>query len=221
MNKIAICQPYFAPYIGYFQLINAVDVFVSYDDVNFINRGWINRNKIMVANSEKTFTIPLKNRSQFKKINETMIDWQNKDISKLVKTLQMSYGKAKYKDDVLDIVSKILDSKVDTVSELALISLQQFCNYLDIDTTFKVSSIERYERTDDRVKNLVNICYAERAHHYVNPIGGTKLYNKEEFHSHGIRLNFLEGSPSLSIIDVCMSIPKEEIKDKLTECRLI
>jgi hypothetical protein len=221
MNKIAICQPYFAPYIGYFQLINAVDVFVSYDDVNFINRGWINRNKIMVANNEKTFTIPLKNRSQFKKINETMIDWQNKDISKLVKTLQMNYSKAKYKDDVLDIVSKILDSKVDTISELALVSLQQFCNYLDIDTTFKVSSIERYEKTDDRVKNLVNICYAEGAHHYVNPIGGTKLYNKEEFRSHGIRLNFLEGSPSLSIIDVCMSIPKEEIKDKLTECRLI
>lgn len=221
MNKIAICQPYFAPYIGYFQLINAVDVFVSYDDVNFINRGWINRNKIMVANSEKTFTIPLKNRSQFKKINEIMIDWQNKDISKLVKTLQMNYSKAKYRDDVLDIVSKILDSKVDTISELALVSLQQFCNYLDIDTTFKVSSIERYEKTDDRVKNLVNICYAEGAHHYVNPIGGTKLYNKEEFRSHGIRLNFLEGSPSLSIIDVCMSIPKEEIKDKLTECRLI
>lgn len=221
MNKIAICQPYFAPYIGYFQLINAVDVFVSYDDVNFINRGWINRNKIMVANNEKTFTIPLKNRSQFKKINETMIDWQNKDISKLVKTLQLNYSKAKYKDDVLDIVSKILDSKVDTISELALVSLQQFCNYLDIDTTFKVSSIERYEKTDDRVKNLVNICYAEGAHHYVNPIGGTKLYNKEEFRSHGIRLNFLEGSPSLSIIDVCMSIPKEEIKDKLTECRLI
>lgn len=221
MNKIAICQPYFAPYIGYFQLINAVDVFVSYDDVNFINRGWINRNKIMVANNEKTFTIPLKNRSQFKKINETMIDWQNKDISKLVKTLQMNYSKAKYRDDVLDIVSKILDSKVDTISELALVSLQQFCNYLDIDTTFKVSSIERYEKTDDRVKNLVNICYAEGAHHYVNPIGGTKLYNKEEFRSHGIRLNFLEGSPSLSIIDVCMSIPKEEIKDKLTECRLI
>lgn len=221
MNKIAICQPYFAPYIGYFQLINAVDVFVSYDDVNFINRGWINRNKIMVANNEKTFTIPLKNRSQFKKINETMIDWQNKDISKLVKTLQLNYSKAKYKDDVLDIVSKILDSKVDTISELALVSLQQFCNYLDIDTTFKVSSIERYEKTDDRVKNLVNICYAEGAHHYVNPIGGTKLYNKEEFRSHGIRLNFLEGSPSLSIIDVCMNIPKEEIKDKLTECRLI
>ena len=221
MNKIAICQPYFAPYIGYFQLINAVDLFVSYDDVNFKKGGWINRNKIQINGQEKFISIPLIKQSSFKKINQIEVNWNDRNIGKIIKTIEESYSKATYRDEVLNIVSRIFNSGADTIAELSLASLQEFCLYLDIETQFKVSSIERYEKTDDRVKNLVNICCAEGAHHYVNPIGGTKLYNKEEFRSHGIRLNFLEGSPSLSIIDVCMSIPKEEIKDKLTECRLI
>lgn len=221
MHKIAICQPYFAPYIGYFQLINAVDVFVSYDDVNFIKGGWINRNKWVVNGEESMFSIPLRGQSPNKKINETMIDWKNKSLRKFLKTLESSYSKAKNKDDVLEIVNTILDSRAETIAQLSLLSLQHFCKYLDIGTEFKVSSIERYEKTGDRVKNLVNICYAEGARHYINPIGGTKLYDKKEFSSYGINLNFLQGSPSLSIIDVCMNIPKEEIKNKLNECRLI
>ena len=221
MDKIAICQPYFAPYIGYFQLINAVDVFVSYDDVNFINKGWTNRNKIMINGNEKTLTIPLKNKSQFKRINETVVVWDSKYITKFMKTMQVIYSRAKYKNEVLEIVTKVFDQKPDLISNLALASIEEFCKYLDIDTTLKVSSIEGYEKTADRVKNLINICQAEGIHNYVNPIGGTKLYNKEEFHSHGVKLNFLEGSRSLSIIDVCMNTSKEEVKERLTECRLI
>lgn len=68
--KIAIMQPYIFPYIGYFQLINAVDKFIIYDDVNYIKQGWINRNKILLNNEDYLFTFPLKNASSYKKINE-------------------------------------------------------------------------------------------------------------------------------------------------------
>ena len=91
MKKIALCQPYFAPYIGYFQLINEVDVFVSYDDVNFIKGGWIHRNKLTVNKTEKLFNIPLLKQTSFKKINETEVNWDDGNLKKLIKTIEQSY----------------------------------------------------------------------------------------------------------------------------------
>ena len=104
MSKIAVCQPYFAPYLGYFQLINEVDMFVMYDDVSFIKGGWINRNKIFVNGQEKLFCIPLKKQSSFKKINETMVDWDNKITGKFIKTLEMSYSNSKYRTKIIPMV---------------------------------------------------------------------------------------------------------------------
>jgi hypothetical protein len=221
MSKIAICQPYFVPYMGYFQLINAVDVFVSYDDVNFITRGWIHRNKIKVGGKETFITIPLKNKSQHKKINEISIDWSDRRIVKLMKTIQMSYNKSKYKDEVLAILEQIFESKPDLISELALTSIMSFCRYLDIETCIKVASTETYEKTEDRVENLINICKKEEIFHYINPIGGRSLYDKDEFQSRGVKLNFIQGIGSMSIIDVCMNNSKEEVKDILKDYRLL
>ncbi len=221
MSKIAICQPYFAPYMGYYQLINAVDVFVSYDDVNFIKNGWINRNRIMVNGAERLFTIPLKSQSSFKKINETLIDWDSKHIKKFFKTLEQAYSKAEYKNEVMAVMERIFEQRPDSISGLALTSLQEFCKYLEIDTEIKVSSLEGYEKVGDRVKNLINICETENIHHYINPIGGTKLYDKEEFESYGVKLNFIQGMGSLSIIDVCMSRTKEEIQNDLDKFKLV
>ena len=56
--KTAIMQPYIFPYLGYFQLVNCVDTFVFYDDVNFIKRGWINRNKILINGKEVLLSFP-------------------------------------------------------------------------------------------------------------------------------------------------------------------
>lgn len=221
MTKIAICQPYFAPYLGYFQLLNAVDIFVSYDDVNFIKGGWINRQRILINGKDHLFTIPLKKPSQNKKINETYIDWDSKGIKKLFKTLHMGYAKSKYKNDVLDILQDIFKKKPDTISILALESIRSFCRYLDIDINLKISSDERYKKTGDRSFDLINICKQEKATHYINPIGGIKLYNKEEFKKESIELNFLKGTGSLSIIDVCMKYPVEEIKQQLGDFKLI
>ena len=80
--KVAIMQPYFFPYIGYFQLINAVDKFIIYDDVNYINRGWINRNQVLINGKESYITVPLKDASQNKLIKDITIsietNWQEK-----------------------------------------------------------------------------------------------------------------------------------------------
>lgn len=221
MNKIAICQPYFAPYLGYFQLLNEVDTFVSYDDVNFIKGGWINRNKIWAHEGEMLFCIPLINQSQFKKINETEIDWGNRKMKKLTKTFNMAYSTSKYKNDVMDVLEAIFNKKPDLISELALDSIKCFCDYLDISVEIKVASHEGYEKTEDRVQNLVNICKKENMSHYINPIGGQKLYNKDVFASHNLTLSFLQGTPSLSIIDVCMNNSIEQVREKLQDFRII
>lgn len=221
MSKIAVCQPYFAPYLGYFQLINEVDMFVMYDDVSFIKGGWINRNKIFVNGQEKLFCIPLKKQSSFKKINETMIDWDNKITGKFIKTLEMSYSNSKYRTKIIPMVREIFNNKPQTISELSINSIKIFCEYLKIETPIKISSVENYQKEGDKTKNLINICEQENKKHYINPIGGVKLYSKEEFLENGIKLNFLKGTPSLSIIDVCMNFSKDEIRNKLTDCRLI
>ena len=71
--KLAIMQPYLFPYLGYFQLIAAVDKFVFYDDVNFIKNGWINRNRLLISGKVNYITIPLSGASSFLKINQVLV----------------------------------------------------------------------------------------------------------------------------------------------------
>ena len=106
--KVAIMQPYFAPYIGYFQLINEVDIFVIYDDVNFIKKGWINRNNILINGQPNLFSIPLINVSQNKKINETYISLDQKWKTEFLKRIQIAYKKAPYFEEAYVLVKKII-----------------------------------------------------------------------------------------------------------------
>lgn len=221
MKKIAICQPYFAPHLAYFQLINAVDVFVSYDNVNFITRGWINRNKIIVNKKEWLFSIPLKSQSQHKKINEIEIDWSNRLIDKTIKTMKQAYSRSKNKHSVSEVVDKIFNQKPALISELSFLSIKEFCNYLEIDTQLKIASHEKYSRVEDKTENLINICKLENANHYINPIGGIDLYDKSDFMKRQIDLSFMNGICGLSIIDVCMNNSKEEIKKQLEDYSLV
>ncbi len=85
--KIAIMQPYIFPYIGYFQLIHAADVFVFYDDVNYINRGWINRNRILLNGKDQLFTIPCKEASQNKLIKDIEVLADKKAFQKMLTTM--------------------------------------------------------------------------------------------------------------------------------------
>jgi len=216
--KIAVMQPYFLPYFGYFQMVNSVDTFVFYDNVTYIKNGWINRNKIKGGT---IFTIPLQKQSSNCLIQDTKILNDLRNTKKILKTIQQTYSKSPYFNEIFDIIEDLFQNQPSTISELAINSIIKFSKYLDINTKFKISSKENYKKGSDKITSLINICSQEKIKNYINPIGGQSLYNKENFLSYGVNLNFIQTTPSLSIIDTCMTTPKEKIKEQLNNYKLI
>jgi len=230
---IAIMQPYIFPYVGYFQLINAVDKFIIYDDVNFINKGWINRNNILVSGKAHLFTIPLKDASQNKLINEVSLLRTDAWQKKLLKTVQQSYQKAPYYQKAFVLIEEIVNLDVDTIQELTFQALTRTCNYMGI-TTEIIPSSTIYNNTHLKgQERILDICKQEKADHYINPIGGMELYDKEKFEKEGIKLDFIKSVlypytqfknafvPWLSIIDILMFNDPEEIRKQLQAYELI
>ena len=207
--KIAIMQPYFAPYLGYFQLIEESDIFVFYDDVNFITRGWINRNFIDVQNRSHRFTIPLIKASQNKKINEIDVKWDCKEMSKLLKTFDHTF---KDKPIASTIIERIAHLKPKTIADMAIMSIELLCTELGIKTQLKRSSELEYTKASGKALNLIEICKIYKATDYINAEGGQELYSKKEFTNHGVSLQFLKGLPSTSLLNI---IDTPTIKNKL------
>jgi len=212
-------QPYFFPYIGYF------------DDVNFIKRGWINRNRILINGKPSYFTVQLNKASQNYLINEITI---NDNRSKLKKSVELSYKKAPQFNDVWPIIEFCMNVEIESVSELAMVSVKEVCRYLDIKTELEISS-ELYPETKgmDRAERLLAICKKNNADTYINSIGGESLYSKEVFKKQGVKLLFIQSEKinysqnipeflsNLSIIDVLMWNSKSVVKDYLTKYQLI
>jgi len=233
--KLAIMQPYFFPYLGYFQLINAVDKFIFYDDVNFIKQGWINRNKILLNNKEFLFSIPIKNISPNKKINETEIASKQyeKWMEKFLRTIYSAYNKAPSFDIVNSMIEKTIEDNFEYISKLTIESIKNVCNYLNIETTFELSS-ESYSDSlgFEKAERLIDICKKNNADHYINPIGGMEIYTKEVFEKKNVKLSFLstnnikydqyggEFISNLSIIDIMMFNSKDRIIEMLNKYKL-
>ncbi len=226
-------QPYFLPYIGYLQLLKAVDKFVVYDDVNFIMRGWINRNNILVNGKPHLFTIPLKDASQNKLIRDVRISADEQWKKKLLKTISQSYQKAPFYSTVFPLVEKITYFETDKISELAVNALIAIKNYLDIPTEI-VSSSAVYGNSDLKAQErILDICKREKAERYLNPSGGKELYSKEKFDAHDIALFFIQSKPViytqfsndfvpwLSILDVLMFNEPHTVNDLLDKYELI
>ena len=231
--KLAVMQPYIFPYIGYFQLIRSVDKFVFLDDVNFIKRGWINRNRILLGEKSFLFTIPLNKISQHTPINQTEIshdtDWQ----SKLLKTFEQAYKKAPQFMPVMEIISPILRGKYKYISELAVSSVKAVSNYLTIETKFTDSS-EIYRNNELKGENrIIDICLKEKTSIYINAAGGRELYEPENFDRKGIELRFINSAPciyrqfgmdfqsNLSIIDVLMFNERDDVRNFLGNYTLL
>ncbi|MBP6410301.1 MAG: WbqC family protein [Pseudarcicella sp.] len=231
--KIAIMQPYIFPYIGYFQLINAVDKFIVYDDVSFINKGWINRNKILVNGQENTFTIPLIEASQNKLINTIAIQKKELWLPKLLKTIEQSYKKSPQFEEIFPIIQSIFQSEYSTINQLIIESTKQICNYLAIKTQIVDSSCLYNNQHLKAQERILDICKQENCTEYINPIGGIELYNKNDFFEKDIQLYFLKTKsieyqqfknnfvPYLSILDVLMFNSKTEIETLLNEYELL
>lgn len=221
--KLAIMQPYFLPYLGYFQLIHAVDKFVILDDVNFIKKGWVNRNRILVNNEPSSFSLPLKSISQNKKINELYRFRDDKWEKKFFNTLYHSYGKAPFYENVFNLIESIIHHEEDNLSQFLTDSLKTLNSYLGIKTTIKRSSENYRNQYLKGAERLIDICHQESADEYINPPGGKSLYNKEEFKEKGINIYFLEPGnvqynqyknhfiPGLSILDIMMFNSPQDI----------
>ena len=232
---LGIMQPYLFPYIGYYQLINAVDKFVVYDDVNFIKQGWINRNRILLNCNEHIFTVPLSNVSSFQAINKTEINYKLFPAwkAKFLKTLAQSYTKAPNYAAVSELIDNTLSQNQATISQMAATSIVETCQYLGIEKKFVLTS-EIYHNNDLKAyERVIDICKKEGAIAYINPVGGQELYSKEIFMDAGLKLNFIKSKsvtypqfncafvPWLSIIDLLMFLSKEEILAFINSCELI
>jgi len=233
--KLGIMQPYLFPYIGYFQLINSVDKFVIYDDVNFIKQGWINRNRILSPQGDLLFTVPLKKAGSFSKIKEIELndklykDWK----AKFFKTLEQTYRKAPYFYDSANVIDSILSEHNPSISDLAYVSLKNICDYLNIQKDFVQTSSIYNNQSLPGTERVIDICKQEKANHYINPIGGQTLYDKSYFNANGLELSFInslpieykqfknEFIPWLSIIDVIMFNSIEDIQALLNQYKLI
>lgn len=223
-------QPYFFPYLGYFQLINAVDKYVLCDDLNYIKNGWINRNYYVVNHEKKLFTISLKKASQNKLINEIEI---GDDFYRWIKTIQVNYPKAPYYKAVIELVEKIVSYENRCLSDFIINSIKEILFYLHIDTPILISSQLEKDCSLKCTDKVINICEILGADVYINAIGGYKLYDKAQFASRNIDLKFIktdivpyrqlngEFIPSLSILDVMMFNSVEEIGVMLGKYKLI
>tara|TARA_R110002153_G_scaffold231210_1_gene384424 strand:- start:199 stop:906 length:708 start_codon:yes stop_codon:yes gene_type:complete len=234
VNRVAIMQPYFMPYIGYFQLINSVDEFVIYDNIQYTKKGFINRNKILFNGTDRGFTLPIKKDSDYLDVTEREVSgvWL-KDSDKLINLIKQSYKKAPYFDSSIALVVECI--KYDNLNLFDFIynSVRVLCKHLDIDTQIVKSSdiaINHSLKSQDKV---IAICKARKATTYINAIGGQKLYTKSEFKEQGIDLAFIktnpiqykqfneEFKPWLSIIDLIMFNSKEDLNKHINNYNLI
>lgn len=227
--KLAIMQPYFFPYIGYFQLIHAVDQFVVYDDVNFIKQGWIARNKILLNGDEFMISLQLNGASSYKHINEINVGG---NAEKLVKTIQQAYRKAPFFSECFPVFEGVLRSSEDNLGRFLFHLIRSVSQYLDIQTPLILSSELPKDCNLKGQDKVVHICEVLGAHTYFNVAGGKELYSKEFFREHGIELKFINSKPIiykqfvdpfvpwLSIIDVMMFNPVGSIHNMLERYEL-
>ena len=227
-------QPYFMPYIGYFQLISSVDEFIIYDNIQYTKKGWINRNRISVNGKDQLITAPLKKDSDYLDIEKRELSksWDY-DRIKILNTIKNGYKKSSNFEEAYSIIELCLLNDKINLFEFIYNSIEIINNYLDIDTRIIISSsidIDHSLRSQDKV---IAICKSRGATEYINSIGGIDLYKKEDFKCNGIELNFIKSNsieyiqfnngfiPWLSIIDVMMFNKKEIIKEYLKEYTLI
>lgn len=225
-NNIAIMQPYLFPYVGYMNLVQATDRFVFYDDVNFRKKGWINRNEVILNNSKYMFSLPLKQISQNKTINESLISDLPSFKKKFIKQLKISYKNAQFLSPTLQYVDDVLNTKYCSISTIASRSIILFFDYVKIKKEFCYSS-DLFPSTKDigRTDRIIYIAKKFGCKNYINVAGGRALYSPQFFYNAGITLKFLTPRicsysqinasffvEKLSIIDLMMNLHPNDIR---------
>ncbi len=230
--KVAIMQPYFLPYIGYWQLFAAVDKFIVLDDVAFIPRGWIHRNRILVNGAPYLFTLPVSGSSQNRLVCEIeradTENWRHKFLS----TLRQNYGQAPHFKMTMALLEPIFVNSERNLSRFVVDSLRTVAGYLGITTELVVASSNYDKHRLNGQERIIDICKQEGASCYLNPPGGILLYERDRFAKDGIDLKFVRSSetsypqqskgfePWLSIIDVLMNVGRDKTRVMLNDFSL-
>lgn len=226
--KLGIMQPYFLPYIGYFQLIASVNQFIVYDNIKYTKKGWINRNRMLLNDTDAMFSLPLKKGSD-------SLDVVARDLAtefdriKLLNQFKGAYGRAPQFELTYPVLERIVQHEDANLFRYIHHSIVRLCEYLGIKTEIRISSelaIDHDLRGQDKVLAL---CKAAGADTYINTIGGVELYAKDDFRNQGIDLQFIKARPFeyvqfgapfvpwLSIVDVLMFNPLNTVRSYINE----
>lgn len=226
-------QPYFMPYIGYWQLINAVDIFIISDDYNYIEGGWIGRNRILENGQPRYFNIEISHVTSTKKINELYLSKEKFDRKKKLKQLWNVYKKAPYFEEGYALMEEVFDFEDLNLTEFLENSIRVVCSFLGITTKFIRSSSILNNCNLKKENRIFDQCRYVGADIYINAIGGQKLYTFEQFRQQGITLGFIQTKniqykqlwydfvPNLSIIDILMFNKKSEIEEMLQKYSIL
>jgi hypothetical protein len=225
-KRLAIMQPYFFPYIGYFQLIQAVDQFIVYDNIKYTKKGWINKNRISHRGQEILFSLPLEGASDALDVKDRAVSTGfRKD--KFLNLIREAYRNAPHFQSVYPLIENIIYQPQANLFKYIYKSIIDICVYLKIETMITISSSLSIDHSLTGVQRVIALCQEVNAGTYVNAIGGKALYEKDQFKSCGIDLNFLQSNnfdykqfdsefiPWLSIIDVMMFSSVEKIRQYL------
>ena len=231
--KLGIMQPYAFAYLGYFQLINAADLFVLYDDVAFEKQGWVNRNVLGARHGPQRFTLPVCKP----RLGQTIIDMRLHEAKshqrRLLKTVETLYRRAPYYEHARPVLERAIKNDNDNLASYVCHSLEVLNEYLGLATPLLRSSEISHDRTLTGQQRVIEICRAQGAATYLNAEGGMQLYEEAVFKRQGVDLLFLvhetrpyrqnssEFLPRLSIIDVMMFNSRQEIARLLGDYRLV
>lgn len=233
--KTGVMQPYFFPYLGYWQLMNAVDTYVVYDDVNYIKGGRINRNTILLEGKAHNINLILCGASPNLCINEVRVSGESLWREKLLRTIFQAYKKAPFSEQVMPIIEDIVNNQEENLAKFLLHSFETIGTYLGIQTKLILSSdIPKNNDLKGRYK-LYDIFSTLGTTEYYNSVNGISLYaeHSAEFTENGIALHFLkmnpveypqfrnEFIPNLSIIDVMMFNSQEQCRELLKQYELL
>jgi hypothetical protein len=220
---VAIMQPYFLPYIGYFQLIAACDVFVMYDNIKYTKKGWINRNRMLRNGTDVMFSLPLQGAPDHLDVSERRLA-DSPDRHRWLAQLKGAYRHAPHYSSTLPLLERIAACEDDTLFGFLHHALLATCAHLGIDTPIRIASTVPADHGLKSQERVLSICEVLAARQYVNPIGGTELYARDAFAERGIALHFLRARPLeyrqgdgafvpwLSIVDVLMFNPLDTVR---------
>jgi hypothetical protein len=229
---VSIMHPYFFPYIGYFQLIFESDIFVLFDDVQYINRGWVNRNRILRNGEPCWVTLPVRKGSSHLAINQRHYQLEKTDVVRVLRRIEAAYRKAPRFDATFPLIEELLNFGDANVAAFNVNLIERIAARLAIRTRFVLSSAMVKDDTLAGQERVIDMCRRLGATHYVNPIGGVQLYQHDRFAAAGIKLSFLQTAvsaypqfgqapvPNLSIIDILMFNSSESVARLLRKYRL-